>query len=388
MKDKIKLLILAGSGGDGAISGIRKKFIPRGGPDGGDGGHGGSIYIIGDKNTTSLINYNHIKNINANNGYEGSAGNKKGKKGKDKYITVPFGTKILKKENKEKKLLFEILDNQKKLIAKGGRGGKGNSGKANSIVQYPLLAEKGEKGEQIEIEMNYLILSDVVIVGRPNSGKSTFLSKITNASPKINIYPYTTIGIETGTLETVKRQYKIIEIPGIENKNNNLGLKYLKHIERARVIVFLCEGEEDDTIEIIKEKNQNLLKNKSLIILKSHNNIDEKQSQISVKEILLIKKTIENALLEDVKLKPENIDADIIKINPEEIENVIKSKDEFEIIHPQIIRIAEKVNLNKWDVMAQFMKVLHQKGIAKTLLMKGVKEGDIVKIGSITLEWN
>ena len=388
MKDKIKLLILAGSGGDGAISGVRKKFIPRGGPDGGDGGHGGSIYIIGDRNTTSLINYNHIRNINANNGYEGSSGNKKGKKGKDKYIAVPFGTKILKKENNEKKLLFEILDNQKKLIAKGGRGGKGNSGKANSIVQYPLLAEKGEKGEQIEIEMNHLILSDVAIVGRPNSGKSTFLSKITNASPKINIYPYTTIGIETGTLETVKRQYKIIEIPGIENKNNNLGLKYLKHIERARVIVFLCEGEEDDTIEIIKEKNQNLLKNKSLIILKSHNNIDEKQSQISVKEILLIKKTIENALLEDVKLKPENIDADIIKINPEEIENVIKSEDEFEIIHPQIIRIAEKVNLNKWDVMAQFMKVLHQKGIAKTLLMKGVKEGDIVKIGSITLEWN
>ena len=388
MKDKIKLLILAGSGGDGAISGVRKKFIPRGGPDGGDGGHGGSIYIIGDRNTTSLINYNHIRNINANNGYEGSSGNKKGKKGKDKYIAVPFGTKILKKENNEKKLLFEILDNQKKLIAKGGRGGKGNSGKANSIVQYPLLAEKGEKGEQIEIEMNHLILSDVAIVGRPNSGKSTFLSKITNASPKINIYPYTTIGIETGTLETVKRQYKIIEIPGIENKKNNLGLKYLKHIERARVIVFLCEGEEDDTIEIIKEKNQNLLKNKSLIILKSHNNTDEKQSQISVKEILLIKKTIENALLEDVKLKPENIDADIIKINPEEIENVIKSEDEFEIIHPQIIRIAEKVNLNKWDVMAQFMKVLHQKGIAKTLLMKGVKEGDIVKIGSITLEWN
>ena len=371
MKDKIKLLILAGSGGDG--------------------GHGGSIYIIGDKNTTSLTNYNHIKIINANNGYEGSSGNKKGKKGKDKYIAVPLGTKILKKENKEnkeKKLLFEIFDNQKKLIAKGGRGGKGNSGKANSIVQYPLLAEKGEKGEQLEIEMNYLILSDVAIVGRPNSGKSTFLSKITNARPKINIYPYTTIRIETGTLETVKKEYKIIEIPGIENKKNNLGLKYLKHIERARVIVFLCEGENDNTIEIIKEKNQNLLKNKSLIIIKSHNNIDEKQTQISVKEILLIKTTIENVLLDDIKLKPKNIDVDIIKINPEEKENVIKSKDGFEIIHPQIIRIAEKVNLNKWDVMAQFMKVLHQKGIAKTLLMKGVKEGDVVKIGSITLEWN
>jgi Obg family GTPase CgtA-like protein len=93
-------------------------------------------------------------------------------------------------------------------------------------------------------------------------------------------------------------------------------------------------------------------------------------------------------LLGDVKLKPENIDADIIKINPEEIENVIKSKDGFEIIHPQVIRIAEKVNLNKWDVMAQFMKVLHQKGIAKELLMKGVKEGDVVKIGSVSLEWN
>ena len=306
----------------------------------------------------------------------------------DTEISLEHAIKKENKENKEKKLLFEIFDNQKKLIAKGGRGGKGNSGKANSIVQYPLLAEKGEKGEQLEIEMNYLILSDVAIVGRPNSGKSTFLSKITNARPKINIYPYTTTGIETGTFETVKKQYKIIEIPGIENKKNNLGLKYLKHIERARVIVFLCEGENDNTIEIIKEKNQNLLKNKSVIIIKSHNNIDEKQTQISVKEILLIKTTIENVLLEDIKLKPKNIDLDIIKINPEEKQNVIKSKDGFEIIHPQIIRIAEKINLNKWDVMAQFMKVLHQKGIAKTLLIKGVKEGDIVKIGSITLEWN
>ena len=131
-----------------------------------------------------------------------------------------------------------------------------------------------------------------------------------------------------------------------------------------------------------------ILKNKSLITIKSYNNIDEKQTQTSVKEVSLIKKTIEKLLLKDMKIKPENSQPDIIKINPEEMENVIKSKEGFEIIHPQIIRIAEKVNLDKWDVMAQFMKVLHQKGIAKTLLIKGVTEGDVVKIGNITLEWN
>ena len=387
MKDKVKLLILAGNGGDGAISGIRKKFVPRGGPDGGDGGDGGNIYVKGDIKTTSLINYVHIANVKSHNGQEGSSNNKKGKKGKDKYIIVPIGTVIYKKENDKKVILFEILDEEKKLLANGGKGGKGNSGKANSVVQYPLLAEKGEKGEKLEVEMDYLMPSDVVILGKPNSGKSTLLSKITNANPKINIYPYTTTGVETGTMETVKKHYKIIEIPGIENKKNNLGLKFLKHTKRASVIVFLKEGEGDDTIEIIKEKNKDLLKNKDLFVIKSHNN-NEEGPQIKFNEISSIKKMIESSLLKEGKTKPENTLPDIIKLNFKEKENVVKRNNSFEIIHPQIIRIAEKVNLGKWDVMAQFMKALHQKGIAKELMLKGVKEGDVVKIGSVSLEWN
>ena len=388
MKDNTKLLIISGSGGDGAISGVRKKFIPRGGPDGGDGGDGGNIVLKGNKNITSLKDVSYIKKIKAENGFPGSAGNKKGRKGKDKTISLPIGTVIYEVEGKEKKKLYEILKEEKKTILEGGKGGRGNAKMANSVIQYPLLAEKGEGNKETLIEIDFIMESDVAIIGKPNTGKSYLLSKITNAKPNIKNYPYTTTSIETGIIETVKRQYKIIEVPGIEDKENNLGKQNLKHTERCKVFVFIKENEEDNTIETIKKIKPNIFDDKKIITVNSYLNEELKNFDFMAKDVEEFKKCIEKfAEKPAIIFNKEEGEPDVIKIG-EEKELVEKSGEEFVVKHQQVIRIAERVNLDHWDVMAQFMKVLHNKGVSKKLFEMKIKPGDIVKIGRIELEWS
>ena len=388
MKDNTKLLIISGSGGDGAISGVRKKFIPRGGPDGGDGGDGGNIILKGNKNITSLKDVSYIKKIKAENGFPGSAGNKKGRKGKDKTIRLPIGTVIYEVKGKDKKKIYEILKEEKKTILEGGKGGRGNAKMANSVIQYPLLAEKGEGNKETLIEIDFIMESDVAIIGKPNTGKSYLLSKITNAKPNIKNYPYTTTSIETGVIETVKRQYKIIEVPGIEDKENNLGKQNLKHTERCKVFVFIKENEEDNTIETIKKIKPNIFDDKKIIIVKSYLNEELKNFDFKAKDVEEIKKCIEKfAEKPSIPFNEEDEDPDVIKIG-EEKELVEKVGEEFVVKHQQVIRIAERVNLDHWDVMAQFMKVLHNKGVSKKLFEMKIKPGDIVKIGRIELEWS
>lgn len=388
MKDNTKLLIISGSGGDGAISGVRKKFIPRGGPDGGDGGDGGNIVLKGNKNITSLKDVSYIKKIKAENGFPGSAGNKKGRKGKDKTISLPIGTVIYEVDGKEKKKIYEILKEEKKTILEGGKGGRGNAKMANSVIQYPLLAEKGEGNKETLIEIDFIMESDVAIIGKPNTGKSYLLSKITNAKPNIKNYPYTTTSIETGTIETVKRQYKIIEVPGIEDKENNLGKQNLKHTERCKVFLFIKKDEEDNTVEIIKKINPNIFEGKKIITVNSYLNEELKNFDFMAKDVEEIKKCIENFAKKPTTLfTKEEGEPDVIKIG-EEKELVEKRGEEFVVKHQQVIRIAERVNLDHWDVMAQFMKVLHNKGVSKKLFEMKIKPGDIVKIGRTELEWS
>lgn len=388
MIDNTKLLIISGAGGDGSISGVRKKFVPRGGPDGGDGGAGGRIIVKGDKNLNSLKEVSFIQKIKAENGFPGSANNKKGKKGKDKIIRLPLGTLIYDANDTSKKILSEIVTEKKTVILEGGKGGRGNSKMANSVVQYPLLAEKGETNNKILIELDYRMNCDVAIIGKPNSGKSFFLSKITNAKPLIEQYPYTTTKVEKGVIETIKKQYTIIEIPGIESSKNNLGTKNLKHIERAKVLVFIKSDDEDNTLDVINNIDKRLLKEKAMILINSYFYDGPKENNFDTKEIEKITKEIERKIKiapeksEELEGEPEHIKFDFEK------EYVEKNGDVFEIKHQQVIRIAERVNLDHWDVMAQFMKTLHNKGISKRLFELGIKEGDTIKIGSVELEWS
>ena len=238
------------------------------------------------------------------------------------------------------------------------------------------------------IEIDFIMESDVAIIGKPNTGKSYLLSKITNAKPNIKNYPYTTTSIETGVIETVKRQYKIIEVPGIEDKENNLGKQNLKHTERCKVFVFIKENEEDNTIETIKKIKPNIFDDKKIIIVKSYLNEELKNFDFKAKDVEEIKKCIEKfAEKPAILFNEKDEDPDVIKIG-EEKELVEKVGEEFVVKHQQVIRIAERVNLDHWDVMAQFMKVLHNKGVSKKLFEMKIKPGDIVKIGRIELEWS
>lgn len=388
MIDKAKLLIISGAGGDGSISGVRKKFVPRGGPDGGDGGVGGRIIVKGDKNLSSLKEVSFINKVQAQNGFPGSANNKRGKKGRDKIIRLPLGTLIYDTNDLSKKILREVTTEQKIVILEGGKGGRGNSKMANSVVQYPLLAEKGEINNEILIELDYRMNCDVAIIGKPNCGKSFFLSKITNAKPLIEQYPYSTTRVEKGVIETIKKQYTIIEIPGIEDSKNNLGIKNLKHIKRAKVLVFIKSDDEDETLSVINRVDKDLLKEKEMIIINSFHYKEPEDNNFKAIEIEEIKKEIERKV-SIVPKKTEEIEGDPEKIVFDfEKEYVEKNGDVFEIKHQQVIRIAERVNLDHWDVMAQFMKTLHNKGISKRLFELGIKEGDTIKIGSVELEWS
>ncbi|RKY87904.1 GTPase ObgE [candidate division KSB1 bacterium] len=239
----VKIKVKAGDGGNGCLSFRREKYVPLGGPDGGDGGKGGDIIIEADSNINTLIDLRYHKSYKAERGKHGEGNNKTGRSGKDRVIKVPVGT-IIKKNG----ILIGDLteDCQRVVVAIGGRGGKGNARFATSTNRAPRKFEKGQKGEEAFIELELKILADVGLVGYPNAGKSTLLSVISAAKPKIADYPFTTIEPMVGIVKY--RDYKsfsVADIPGLiegAHKGKGLGIKFLKHIERTKVLLFLIES--------------------------------------------------------------------------------------------------------------------------------------------------
>jgi len=275
--DYVKIKVKGGRGGNGCVSFRREKYVPRGGPDGGDGGDGGSVYLEGDENLMTLLDYKYKRFYKAGKGENGKGKNMHGKKGKDIILKVPLGTVV--KDAKKGEILGEILEHgQKMLIAKGGKGGRGNTHFASSTNRAPRICEEGKEGEEKTIILELKMLSDVAIVGLPNSGKSTLLNKLAGTHAKTADYPFTTLTPNLGTLKDADvRKYIICDIPGIiegASKGKGLGLKFLKHIERAKVLLFLIDGtsenpEEDYTILLkeLESYNPLLLKKKKILVL-------------------------------------------------------------------------------------------------------------------------
>lgn len=240
--DRVLVRVEAGSGGAGETSFRREKFVPMGGPDGGDGGRGGDVIVRADRNLTTLLDYTYRDSWTAPSGLHGEGGNRTGKSGDDIVMPVPPGTVVRDHETRE--FLGEVLDHGNSLVvARGGRGGKGNSFFVTATHQAPREWQPGEKGEARTLELELKLIADVGLVGQPNAGKSTLLSVISAARPKIGDYPFTTLSPNLGVVPlSDHRSFVVADIPGIiegAHEGKGLGLQFLRHIERTRILAFL-----------------------------------------------------------------------------------------------------------------------------------------------------
>ncbi|HEU5218737.1 MAG TPA: GTPase ObgE [Gemmatimonadales bacterium] len=247
--DRAVVRLIAGVGGSGASSFARYKYVPKGGPDGGDGGHGGSIYLRGDANLSTLLDYRYRPEWKAERGQHGKGKTMTGPSGDDLYLPVPPGTEV--RDATTGDLLGEVLSaGQELLVAKGGRGGRGNARFTTPTHQAPREWEPGEEGEDRQIELVLKLIADVGLVGEPNAGKSSLLAVISAARPKVAAYPFTTLEPNLGVVGmSDSRTFVVADIPGIiegAHEGKGLGLKFLQHVERTRVLAYLVPLDSDD----------------------------------------------------------------------------------------------------------------------------------------------
>ena len=257
--DQAKIYIKAGNGGAGSASFRREKYIEFGGPDGGDGGDGGSVIVEAERNLNTLIDYRYRQHFKAQSGKSGSKKNKTGGSGKDLILKVPVGTQIYEEDNNT--LIYDLIKNKEKfIVASGGEGGLGNTRFKSSTNRAPRKKTDGKKGEEFWIWLQLKVIADVGIIGLPNAGKSSFLSKCTRAKPKIANYPFTTLNPNLGVLNINDKEIILADIPGLiegSHKGVGLGDKFLRHIERCKTLIHLIDISEKDILgNYLKIRNE------------------------------------------------------------------------------------------------------------------------------------
>ncbi|SYZ72997.1 GTPase involved in cell partioning and DNA repair [Candidatus Zixiibacteriota bacterium] len=286
--DYAEIEVRAGKGGPGCISFRHEKYVPKGGPDGGDGGRGGNIVFIADSNLATLLDFRYKKNYRAENGHPGEGGLKSGRSGADTVIKIPVGTIIMNLENNQ--LLADLSEDKKEYIAaQGGRGGRGNNHFKSPTNQTPRRADEGQPGEALRLSLELKLLADVGLVGLPNAGKSTLLSRLSAARPKIADYPFTTLTPNLGIVRLREmKSFVMADIPGIiegASEGKGLGIQFLKHIQRTRIIVYLIDlytdNDIDKTLSTLKKEltkfDPRLAQRPSLVVLNKIDLFDAKK---------------------------------------------------------------------------------------------------------------
>jgi len=317
--DQVKIYIKAGDGGSGSPSFRREKFIEFGGPDGGDGGKGGSIILISERNLNTLIDFRYQQHFKAERGDDGRGKNQTGRGGENLYLKVPIGTQVFEEDNKT--LIFDFKkENEEFVAAIGGSGGYGNTRFKSSTNRAPRKFTKGKKGENFTVWLQLKTIADIGIIGMPNAGKSSLLASITSAKPKIANYKFTTLNPNLGVAKYDDKEITLADIPGlIENAHSGVGLgtKFLKHIERCKTLLHLIDASEEDLIKSYKQVryelgqySQKLLKKDEIVVfnkvdLIKNEDLKEKKKKFAskLKKDILYLSTFDKKLVLKMKSK-------------------------------------------------------------------------------------
>lgn len=440
--DKTSVLFTGGNGGDGAISFRREKHIPRGGPDGGDGGNGGDIVLMADENSNTLMKFNSKKQFKAPDGGDGAKKQCFGRNGKDLILSTPAGTLIMEPETKE--IIVDLKKHgQTYIIAKGGRGGLGNLNFASSIHQAPRFAENGEEGKSKTVLMELQLVADIGIIGFPSAGKSTLISRISNARPKIAAYPFTTLIPNLGVVDmrdfdkSLQESFVVADIPGLiegAHKGKGLGHEFLRHVSRTEILVHLIDPTRNDpadykTINAELEAHDKRLATKEQIVVVSKHDamqqedldafieeLKEKNPSLKKKEISIIssitgeglkglvfklfeevkklRKEREERLQEELSKPPkpeeekEKVFRPHLKEKRYEVHFVRKRKDPetgkerrtFDVTGDRIEQVVEMTDIANEEGLERVYHFLRKMGIKKELQQKGATPGDRIRI--------
>ncbi|GMO67104.1 MAG: GTPase ObgE [Endomicrobiia bacterium] len=415
--DKVTIFLMAGCGGDGCVSFRREKYVPYGGPDGGNGGRGGDIYFECDTHKTTLLDLSYTPKFKAEDGRNGLSNNKFGRSGKDLILKIPLGTLVFKNG----KFCSDLKTaNEKILVVKGGRGGRGNASFKTSRCTAPRISEKGEPGESTEVNLELLLIAQVGLVGLPNSGKSTLLSQISAAKPKIADYPFTTLTPNLGVVDYKGKNFVVADIPGIiegAHIGRGLGFEFLRHIRRTNILVYIIDASTTDGSDPyvsykvlngeLKKYSKYLVKKHVIIVL---NKIDLPNCQEHIKKfrkylrnkkifeisaatgqgvdklIMEMVKMLEKPLafkfegeIEDVSVKKYIYQPDF-QVN---IENGV-----FIVTGDKIETFTKMTKFNEEEALRRYQNIIKKMGLEVELEKMGAKSGDTVKIGDFEFIFN
>lgn len=419
--DRTIIEVRSGKGGDGAIAFRREKYVPKGGPAGGNGGRGASIYLKANKKINTLFNFRHSKTIIGNDGEKGGIKNQFGKFAEDVYVDVPVGTVVYLEDGH--KFLGDLNEDGKILrVAKGGRGGRGNTCFKSSTNRVPKIAENGEPGEKKRLILELKLLADVGIIGYPSVGKSTFLSVVSNAKPEIADYPFTTIIPNLGIVSRYNKSFVLADLPGLiegAHIGKGLGLQFLRHIERCRVLIHMVDMSNNgrdaynDFLTIkneLKEYGFGLEKRPYILVASK---MDEEGAN---EKLALFKRKCPEPIICLSSLTDEGVEEIINKCfalidetplfplfdeNEDKLDSKIytleKDEKEFYITHPElhrfiikgdkIVKYYQMCNISTDEGMMKLLQHFRHIGIDDELEKMGAKNGDEVEIGDFCFEY-